>query len=109
MSTRPKGPQELLAQILRETETINQIVRRVDPLEFDVDVALDIAVILSRALNVWSVSVTRWQSESAHAALAAAARELTDAGVVLHDALAAGPWLSMREEPFMPLLSRKVQ
>jgi hypothetical protein len=108
VSTHPQASQELLAQILGETETINHILHRIDPLDFDLDVSLDIAVILSRALNVWSLSVKRWQSQPSQAALVTAARELTDAGLVLHDALASSVRLSASEEPFMPP-ARQVQ
>ena len=100
---------DLLAHILREAETINELVRRIDPLVFDLDTTLDVAVILSRALNVWNVSVRRWMAESEHAALATAAKELTDAGLALHDALASGPWVTPEDAPPMPSLPRRVQ
>lgn len=107
-STSNRSP-DLLAHILREAETINELVRRIDPLVFDLDATLDVAVILSRALNVWNVSVRRWMAESEQAALATAARELTDAGLALHDALASGPWVTLEDAPPMPSLPRRVQ
>lgn len=55
----------LLAHILREAETLNELVRRIDPLVFDLDATLDVAVILSRALNVWtSACADGWPSQS---------------------------------------------
>lgn len=99
---------DVLVSILRETEATHEIVRCVDPLAFDLDAVLDVAVILSRALNVWNVSLTRWLGEADHAGLVTAGRELTDAGLALHDALASGPWLPS-DQPFTPPRARKVQ
>lgn len=95
--------QDLLRQTLRETETLHEIVQRIDPLVFDLDATLDAAVILSRALNIWNFSVQRWMAEPGQAALATAAKELTDAGLALHDALASAPWVAPEDAP------RKVQ
>ena len=108
-TTRPCGAEQLVEEILRDTETITQIVQRIDPLDFDLDVALDVAVILSRALNIWSGVVRRWQEDSDHVALAAAARELTGAGLALHDALASGAWLASEDLPVMAVPPRRVQ
>jgi hypothetical protein len=101
--------EDVLVQILRETEATNEIVRRIDPLAFDLDAALDVAVVLSRALNVWDVSVKQWISETGRAALATAGKELVDAGLVLHDALASGPWVTPEDTPVAPSLRRTVQ
>lgn len=100
---------DLLVQILRETEATHRIVRRVDPLAFDLDTVLDVAVILSRVINIWNVSVARWRGEVDCAALAAAGKDLTDAGLALYDALASSPWLALEDGPLMPTGSPRLQ
>ena len=99
-----------LARVFQETETLTQIVSRLEPLDFDPDLALDVAMILARALDLWNVAIARWRAQPECASLAAAATELAVAGAALRDGLACAPFASVGEEVARSLsVVRRVQ
>ena len=99
-----------LAHVFQETETLTQMVSRLEPLDFDPDLALDVAMILARALDLWNVAIARWRAQPECASLAAAATELAVAGAALRDGLACAPFASVGEEVARSLsVVRRVQ
>jgi hypothetical protein len=92
-----KQNQELLSRILQTSEAFNDTASRFTDARHDPDEALDVALILGRALKHWNRARARWHADPRHSALWAAATELANAGERLEDALAPPPF--PEEEP----------
>ena len=92
-----KQNQELLPRILQTSEAFNEAASRLPDAPHDPDEALDVALILGRALRHWSRARARWQADPRHSALRVAAAELANAAERLEDALAPPPF--PEEEP----------
>lgn len=88
-----------LRQVLRATEGFTSALQRLDDERPNPDAVLDLAMILSRALEYWNRARARWQSDPALAALIAAAAELTNAADALQDAMTAAPWVENGAPP----------
>ena len=76
------------------------------------DEILDLAVILTRALDYWNEARARWQTDTAHVALSAAAAELAQAADALQDAITASPWLgngALSSSELPSIWPRKIQ
>jgi hypothetical protein len=105
-------PHQLLSRVLETSEAFKDAIPQLENVDVDSDHALDVAVILGRALHLWARARAPWQADPTQALLAAAAIELARAGEALHNALALAPWTPNDDLPD-PLLyapsSRKVQ
>jgi len=84
--------QQLLPRILQTSEAFNETASRFTDARHDPDEALDVALILGRALKHWNRARVLWQADPRHSALRAAAAELANAGERLEDALALPPF-----------------
>jgi hypothetical protein len=108
---RATQDQQLLRQILHASEAFKKATSRLSDREHDPDEALDVALILGRALRHWNRAAAEWQSDARRTSLHAAAMELTHAGEALHSALAPPPSFPDEENhgtlPYVPL-PRKV-
>jgi hypothetical protein len=78
--------------VLRTSEAFTASVGWLHERKPNPDEILDLAVILTRALDYWNEARARWQAETAHVALCAAAAELADAADALQDAITGSPW-----------------
>jgi hypothetical protein len=84
---------ELTGRIVDTTQALKQILPRVPSADIDADEAVELAVVLGRALKAWNRARMRWQSKARATALVAAATELATIGVALEEALASVPWV----------------
>ncbi len=85
--------ERLLRRVLRTSEAFTQSIRWLHEVKPDPDAILDLAVILTRALDYWDEARAPWQADTSRVALSAAAAELGDAADALQNAITASPWL----------------
>ncbi|MGH9242170.1 MAG: hypothetical protein ACRD3G_29330 [Vicinamibacterales bacterium] len=85
--------QRLLRRVLRTSEAFTTSVGWLREVKPNPDEILDLAVILTRALDYWNEARARWQTDARRAALSAAAAELAEAADALQDAITGSPWL----------------
>jgi hypothetical protein len=94
-SDRPRGERDdrLLRRVLRTSEAFTHSVGWLHEVKPNPDEILDLAVILTRALDYWNEARAPWQTDASRAALSAAAAELAQAAFALQDAITGSPWL----------------
>jgi hypothetical protein len=78
---------------LFEAEAFTSSVGWLHEVKPNPDEILDLAVILTRALDHWDEARARWQTDASHIALSAAAAELAHAADALQGAITRSPWL----------------
>ena len=108
---RVERDERLLRRVLRTSEAFTTSVGWLREVKPNPDEILDLAVILTRALDYWNEAVTGWQSDPSRAALCAAAAELAAAADALQDAITGSPWLghSVSSTEMHGMWPRKVQ
>ena len=94
----PTAPhvRRLVRQILAETEAVHTLLVQLTTIELDGDAALDVAAVLTRALDRWRLAVPPWRDEARYRALAVSATYLVELAERLLDALTVAAWA--REE-----------
>ena len=108
----PEQEERLLRRVLRTSEAFTQSIGWLHEVKPDLDAILDLAVILTRALDYWDEARARWQTDTSRVALSAAAAELAHAANALQEAITASPWfgnraLSSNDQP--GIWPRKIQ
>ena len=93
---RPERDERLLRRVLRTSEAFTRSIGWLREVRPDPDAILDLAVILTRALDYWDEARAPWQTDTSRVALSAAAAELADAADALQKAITASPWLGTR-------------
>lgn len=96
--TRKRAPTNaqqvrLVRQILAETEAFSTLLERLNVTDLDSDAALDVAGILTRALDQWRVALKRWRHEACDRALAVSAAQLVEVAERMLDALTSAAWV----------------
>jgi hypothetical protein len=86
---QPGRRQRLVQQVLRESEALRSLVGRLRVLDLDPDLALDVAMIQGRALDLWRIRLKEWRTDPQYADLVSAGTELLVLAGVLQDALAS--------------------
>ena len=85
--------ERLLRRVLRTSEAFTASIGWLHEVKPNPDEILDLAVILTRALDYWNEARARWQAEATHVALCTAAAELAHAADALQDAITGSPWI----------------
>ena len=93
---RPERDERLLRRVLSTSEAFTRSVGWLHEVKPNPDEILDLAVILTRALDYWDEARARWQTDTSRAALSAAAAELAHAADAMQEAITASPWLGNR-------------
>ena len=109
---RPERDERLLRRVLRTSEAFTASVGWLHEVKPNPDEILDLAVILTRALDYWNEARARWQTDTSRVALSAAAAELAHAADALQDAIMGSPWLgnsAVSSSPTQSIWPRKIQ
>lgn len=83
----------LIRRVLIQSEVFQSIVDRIEVAHLDADLAVDIAGVLTRALDLWKTGIERWRDDARSRALAVSAGiSLTSAKCFLMP-WASAPWV----------------